>query len=536
MPSRVSRCRSLRGLFALVALIPLVLAGCRGQEQEPAPGSTTSATTGEQPPPQSQTTYTRVEIATFSADQIEALRKGIALMQSRPTTNPTSWIYQANIHGVPVPGDNCPANTDPVQAAWDTCQHGSFFFLAWHRVYLYYFERILRAAVQEATGDPNYQFALPYWDYSTHQLPDSFRMPADPSNSLYVAQRRALCNNPQPGQECVNDTQASSQQAMTLTPFCNCPDGQASCDGCTANLTPDETFGGEFTPQPEHFLGQFGELESQPHNVIHNRVGGPTGWMSDPDCAARDPIFWVHHANIDRLWQVWLNQNSGRLNPLGSTAWTTTKFTFFDEKGTKVEMTGCDILNMVTQLNYQYQGVPVQNVQLCAQPGQPKPEATPAPAEQIQELAASPAQGFALGSKPVKVAVPVPASARDRITSLAESAQPERLRLVIEGLSLVHHGGVYEVYLNLPQGQKPDPKGPYFVGLISLFGHAGHGEESSRSFDITDEMHSLQQRHEWSGKVELTFVLSGGEETGAESVPAQVVRFRRARIITRQQE
>ncbi|MGH7262080.1 MAG: tyrosinase family protein [Nitrospiraceae bacterium] len=42
------------------------------------------------------------------------------------------------------------------QTAWNTCQHGSYFFLSWHRMYLYYFERILR----EASRDPN--FALPY--------------------------------------------------------------------------------------------------------------------------------------------------------------------------------------------------------------------------------------------------------------------------------------------------------------------------------------------------------------------------------------
>jgi tyrosinase len=33
-------------------------------------------------------------------------------------------------------------------------------------------------------------------------------------------------------------------------------------------------------------------------------IGGD-GWMSDPDKAALDPIFWLHHANIDRLWAAW---------------------------------------------------------------------------------------------------------------------------------------------------------------------------------------------------------------------------------------
>ena len=26
------------------------------------------------------------------------------------------------------------------------------------------------------------------------------------------------------------------------------------------------------------------------------------------ETAGLDPLFWLHHANIDRLWEVWLNQ------------------------------------------------------------------------------------------------------------------------------------------------------------------------------------------------------------------------------------
>ena len=60
-----------------------------------------------------------------------------------------------------------------------------------------------------------------------------------------------------------------------------------------------------------------GSIESLPHNVIHGVIGGvapgedPNDWrnfglMSMPMTAALDPIFWLHHANIDRLWSVWL--------------------------------------------------------------------------------------------------------------------------------------------------------------------------------------------------------------------------------------
>ena len=66
---------------------------------------------------------------------------------------------------------------------------------------------------------------------------------------------------------------------------------------------------------PQHF-GNFantGALEQTPHNDIHVALVGANpvgqcqgGFMIDPNCAALDPIFWLHHANIDRLWNVWL--------------------------------------------------------------------------------------------------------------------------------------------------------------------------------------------------------------------------------------
>src|SRR6266581_4516077 len=85
----------------------------------------------------------RKDIDTLTPAELTALRTGIRVMQRRPASAPTSWLFQANIHGHP-PGSGA-------NPAWDQCQHGSFFFLAWHRMYLYFFERILRAA----SGSPN---------------------------------------------------------------------------------------------------------------------------------------------------------------------------------------------------------------------------------------------------------------------------------------------------------------------------------------------------------------------------------------------
>lgn len=41
------------------------------------------------------------------------------------------------------------------------------------------------------------------------------------------------------------------------------------------------------------------------HNVVHGLTGGPGGHMSSIKTSAFDPIFWLHHTNIDRLYAIW---------------------------------------------------------------------------------------------------------------------------------------------------------------------------------------------------------------------------------------
>ena len=68
--------------------------------------------------------------------------------------------------------------------------------------------------------------------------------------------------------------------------------------------------------------------------------------MGDPDTAAQDPIFWLHHANIDRLWNQWIEQGGGRADPTDA-AWLNTTFTFYDEAGHAVYLTGAEIVDSV---------------------------------------------------------------------------------------------------------------------------------------------------------------------------------------------
>ena len=98
-------------------------------------------------------------------------------MSARPITYPTSWRYQAAIHDyirtrdpLAVNGETMPSSADQTKY-WRQCQHGSWFFLPWHRGYLAYFEQIVRAEIVRQGGPADW--ALPYWNYSDDEEPNA---------------------------------------------------------------------------------------------------------------------------------------------------------------------------------------------------------------------------------------------------------------------------------------------------------------------------------------------------------------------------
>lgn len=156
------------------------------------------------------------------------------------------------------------------------CTHHVPYFLAWHRGYVALFERQLRAV----SGDPG--LTLPYWDYyEDPNLPPEFTDPS-PWNPLYMDR--------------VNNNVAG---ALTYDPF-------------AASVT---TFQGGATAFEQM-------LENAPHDPVHDLIGGLMSGMDSP----LDPIFWLHHANIDRLYSAWVAAAAGRAVPPSADAyWDGTK-------------------------------------------------------------------------------------------------------------------------------------------------------------------------------------------------------------------
>jgi hypothetical protein len=403
-----------------------------------------------------------------------AYAKAINAMQARALTDPTSWQYQSAIHGR--------NGAVPAGAIWNQCQHGSWYFLSWHRMYLYFFERIVRAEVI-AQGGPA-DWALPYWDYDNPgqaTLPPAFRQPTMPdgtANPLFVTQRAPGWNA---GAQLPPSVVSSSaaMAALTFTP------------------PPAPGFGGGKTT-PQHFFGLAGELEFTPHNGVHSLIGG---FMGNPNFAALDPIFWLHHANIDRLWAVWLGRGGGRQDP-PDPQWQDQAFPFHDETGAQVSIITSETLD--TALGLQYIYADVSQVAVVGPPSGLEAAAVREPASGAEpELVGASERPLLLAGAPAAVEIVIDRRSAD--AARAAVTGPGQVYLNLEDVQAERNPAlVYEVFVSVPDA--PADVAPAYVGNVSFFGieHLSATEASGdgphgfrRTFDITSTVRELRDRGVW---------------------------------------
>ncbi|GBG82381.1 hypothetical protein CBR_g34757 [Chara braunii] len=198
--------------------------------------------------------------------------------------------------------------------------HGNWFFAPWHRMLLYYHERILAWA----TGDVS--FALPFWNWDSDAaaqkaLPSPY---ANTTSALYTARRSAAAA-----------IQAYIQNEIT----------RDALFGAIGSLTRLDDVIGTATAA--------GNLEGTGHNAVHIGVGRD---MADLAWAGYDPVFYAHHANVDRMWSVW-RQLRGRGDPT-SADFRNSRFAFYDENGNAKIIAVSDVLDHRTSLRYVYENVP----------------------------------------------------------------------------------------------------------------------------------------------------------------------------------
>jgi tyrosinase len=445
--------------------------------------------------------------------------KAVAEMKNRPLTEPTSWRYQAAIHGFTLDPDfsasvfwqqwtqnqNLPAKAEQ-DSFWEKCQHGTWYFLPWHRMYLGYFEQIVRKIVISLGGPSDW--ALPYWNYNqgdaSGKLPDAFinlKLPDASPNALFEPVRD-FGNNGKP---------FLPARDVSLKPAFKEHQFAAGAHGGT------QGFGGPITGDNHsaHSDTPSGILEMQPHNNVHGDVGG---LMGDPDTAAYDPIFWLHHANIDRLWEVWLKADASNKNPTDPKWLTSVAFNFHDGLGNFPKLKPNDVLN--TKANpfyYEYDDVsgPVSSAIAPPPGGVAIPHSLkPMSEESIPEMVGASSEATPLANESKTLGIRLfPMSGPHLATLGTAETRFQEAHLNVENVRGKGQPANYDVYLNVPEGGGEPPE-KYHVGVLPMFGlerasiaterHPGNGLRFT--FNVTEIINLLKAQKQWnSDLLRVTF-------------------------------
>jgi len=468
--------------------------------------------------------------------------KGVGKMMGRSLDDQTSWWFYAAIHGEYVSPKNnqttypgwgfitAPPNvpSSPLPGSnirdqyWNQCQHQSWYFLPWHRGYLLSLEAQLRTEIISLGGPSSW--ALPYWNYlggtggSQFTIPPAFTEKTLPNdggaNPLFVAMRYGPEGNGNiyiPTAAGMVGHQSDPNFIMgEVTDACLKNDIYTGSD----SRTDPPGFGGPETPFWHGGTYLSGNLEANPHNDVHIYVGGAIGGagalnsggtggiMTDPGTAALDPIFYLHHSNIDRMWAGWnANGNSNPTLPdwLNGPA---TQFVMPTPGGAPWVYTA-DQMDSLSKVNYSYDDLP-------APPAAPQALLAQRlsvlgamdAAEQVRSGAVpsrlEPRQTELLGASegPIRIqgarseaSVRLDSGVRQRavasLTKPSLTALPDNVYLKLENVRGTFDACVLNVYVNLPDNLAPRDGRKFLAGHVALFGlrrasmqdgqHAGGG-------------------------------------------------------------
>jgi tyrosinase len=174
--------------------------------------------------------------------------------------------------------------------------HGNVGFLAWHRAYLLDLERELQAI------DPS--VALPYWRYDR------------PAPALFTPEFIGITNS-------LGTVEFSTDNPLYFW----AAGGDVGVKRRLKSGTMDPASRGapvrtEGALVALKNFATFRDMEGDPHGFAHTTHF--SGSISDPRTSAKDPLFFLLHCNVDRVWALWQFKNN-RLNPDDKAAYDNTQ-------------------------------------------------------------------------------------------------------------------------------------------------------------------------------------------------------------------
>ncbi|TVU34832.1 hypothetical protein EJB05_16685, partial [Eragrostis curvula] len=448
-------------------------------------------------PPDASSSPLRTRPAAHSAgvDYVAKFNAAIAAMKALPADDPRSFAAQASVHCAYCDGSYSPEGFPGV----DLQVHNSWLFFPFHRCYLYFFERIMGSLI----GDPS--FAMPFWNWDA---PDGMRVPAmyaDPSSPLFDPRRDGRhapprmidldYNGREPRfsdkQQVDHNLRVMYRQMISLSP------------------TPSLFFGSPYRAGDDPNQGP-GAVENIPHGPVHIWCGDP----NQPDgedmgnfySAGHDPLFYAHHANIDRMWSVWKGLDARRHTDIADPDWLDASFLFYDEDPKLVRIRVRDVLD-TDRLRYRYQDVPVPWTN-----ARPTVTATPLRAGSLLTPAAQAAGAKKAGKFPItldgatSVTVKRPVASR---RSKAEKSAKEEV-LVIDGIEVDRDvAAKFDVFVNAEDHSAVGSGGRELVGSFVNVPHRhkhdkhGRGIKTKLRLALNEQLEDLKAEGDESVVVTL---------------------------------
>eukprot|EP00475_Leptophrys_vorax_P038907 TRINITY_DN694_c0_g1_i1.p1 TRINITY_DN694_c0_g1~~TRINITY_DN694_c0_g1_i1.p1 ORF type:complete len:565 (-),score=147.18 TRINITY_DN694_c0_g1_i1:263-1957(-) len=262
-----------------------------------------------------------------------------------------SFYKIAGIHGLPyeVYDDvGAPPGQAPNEAWKGYCTHGSILFPTWHRAYMNLIEQAVRTQAVAVAKSENYKknkhflheaenLSFPYWDWGAKGgvIPDFFVDHELKVVDWKLNEQSSPVPNPLAGYCLPVDLgtvrAVSNKYNPHAKPYYIVPPGNkdvldrairpglyqclhtehwrefSNHYSLASNANPPtdkkmlERWLEEEKPQ---VYGYYASLEVV-HDAIHDYIGGDGGHMSFPEIAGFDPIFFLHHCQVDRLAAIW---------------------------------------------------------------------------------------------------------------------------------------------------------------------------------------------------------------------------------------